>query len=94
MEEAGLLSWEVRIMEMRLSHDDLGRESSLSAEASLPAVIGSCQPYLLVELPLDCVKALSLVDACSGSRRVFRRKIEVDNRGSVVCSDGEEKVAG
>ena len=93
-DEAGLLVWEDGMVEMRLSHEDRGRESSRSAEPSLPSMPDNCLPCLLCELPRDWVKLLSLVDICSASRRVFRRNNEVDRRGRTLKSEDGVTVAG
>lgn len=93
-EGAGLLACVEGILEIRLSQEDLGRESSRSVEPSLSVVLGICLPYLLEELPRDSVQRLAFAEACSGSLRVLRRKSEVDRRGSVVCSGVEARVVG
>jgi hypothetical protein len=93
-EGAGLLVWDDGMLDIRLSHDDLGLESSRSVEPSRIAVLGGCGPYLLDELARDCVSTLPEFEADSGSRRVFRLNREVDRRGRVVCSGVDEKVAG
>ncbi len=82
------------MVEMRLSHDDRGLESSRSAEPSVPPKAENCLLNLLRELPRDWVALLSLVETCSESRSVFLRKREVDRRGRKLFSDGETTVAG
>jgi hypothetical protein len=72
------------MLDIRLSHDDLGLDSSRSVEPSRIAVLGACWPYLLEELARDCVKTLPEFEADSGSRRVFRLNSDVDRRGWVV----------
>ena len=67
------------------SHDDLGLASSPSVEVSRPDVKGRNLPYLLCELPRDCVRRLSLVETCSGSRKGFRLKRDEEE---VCCTAG------